>query len=231
MKIEEASATREKIRFKPGNMLYPVPAVMVTCGRHDGESNIITIAWAGTVCSNPPMVSISVRPDRYSYHLIKETGAFAVNLVTEPLTRAMDYCGVRSGRDHDKWKECSLTPVPAETIDCPLIEESPVNIECKVVSEHALGSHHMFLAEVTAVQVDGRYMDERGKFDLNAAGLVAYSHGTYFSLGEQLGTFGYSVKKTPAKKAAVKKKMDAKKMTEKKAAAKKTVAKKIHKKQ
>ena len=196
MKIEEASATREKIRFKPGNMLYPVPAVMVTCGRHDGESNIITIAWAGTVCSNPPMVSISVRPDRYSYHLIKETGAFAVNLVTEPLTRAMDYCGVRSGRDHDKWKASGLTPVKAPNLaKAPAVAESPVWIECRVKQILELGSHDMFLADVVGVHADEALFEENGRLDLGKAGLITYSHGEYFLLGDKIGTFGWSVKR------------------------------------
>ncbi len=192
----------ERISFKPGNMLYPLPAVMVSCGEYGGESNIITVAWTGTVCSDPPMVYISVRPSRYSFSMIQKTREFVINLVTEDLARAMDYCGVRSGRDHDKWKECRLTPLPAETVRCPLIAEAPVNIECKVISRTELGSHHMFLAKVTSVKADKKYMDDRGRFDLQAAHLLLYSHGIYYGLGKELGSFGYSVKKPPGKKRA-----------------------------
>lgn len=192
----------ERISFKPGNMLYPLPAVMVSCGEYGGKSNIITVAWTGTVCSDPPMVYISVRPSRYSFSMIQKTREFVINLVTEDLARAMDYCGVRSGRDHDKWKECRLTPLPAETVRCPLIAEAPVNIECKVISSTDLGSHHMFLAKVTSVKADKRYMDDRGRFDLQAAHLLSYSHGIYYGLGKELGSFGYSVKKPAGKKRA-----------------------------
>ena len=181
--------------WKPGNMLYPVPAVMVTCKREGGQPNIITIAWAGTVCSSPAMVSISVRPERYSYDIIKASGEFVINLVTEKLTFATDYCGVKSGRDIDKFKATGLHTCPGLTVATPGIAESPVNIECKVKEVIPLGSHHMFLAEVTGVQVDEAYMNENGKFELNQLGLVAYSHGEYLSLGKQLGTFGYSVRK------------------------------------
>ena len=181
--------------WKPGNMLYPIPAVMVSCGRPKENPNIITIAWAGTICSSPAMVSISVRPERYSYQIIKETGEFVINLVTEQLVYAADYCGVRSGRDVDKYKEMKLTPYPSQMIQAPGIKESPVNIECRVTERKPLGSHDMFLAEVVSVSVDERYMDEKGKFHLNDTGLVAYSHGEYFGLGEKLGSFGYSVRK------------------------------------
>ena len=189
-----------KISFKPGNMLYPLPAVMVSCGRLDGESDIITVAWAGTICSDPPMVSISVKPERYSHHFIKESGEYVINLVTEDFVKAMDYCGVRSGRDKDKWKETGLTKAASKTVSCPSVAQSPVNIECKVKKVVPLGSHDMFMAEVTAVRVDGRYMNDKGAFDLNASKLVTYSHGKYFGLGKQLGTFGYSVKKPVSKK-------------------------------
>lgn len=182
--------------WKPGNMLYPLPAVMVSAAARNGESNILTIAWTGTVCTNPPMVYISVRPERYSYHMIKETGEFVINLTTRELTRAADYCGVRSGRDTDKWKECGLTAEKAVSLEyAPVIAEAPVNIECRVKSIQELGSHHMFLAEVTAVQADEKYMDENGRFDLTGTGLIAYSHGEYLDLGKKLGTFGYSVRK------------------------------------
>lgn len=181
--------------FKPGNMLYPLPVVMVSCKRQNEKANIVTIAWAGTVCSSPAMVSISVRPERYSYDIIKETGEFVINLVTEDLAYATDYCGVKSGRDVDKFKEMKLHECPGVNVKAPGIAESPVNIECKVKQIIPLGSHDMFLAEVVGVQVDDKYMDETGKFNLNSTGLVAYSHGEYFNLGEKIGKFGYSVKK------------------------------------
>ena len=178
-------------------MLYPLPAVMVSVRGKNGEDNIITVAWAGTVCTNPPMVSISVRPERYSYQMIKESGAFVINLTTEDLCYATDYCGVRSGRDVDKFKEMKLTKVEAEEISAPMIGESPVNIECKVEQVLELGSHHMFLAKVVAVHADEAYMDERGRFDLNRAKPIVYSHGEYFGIGKKQGTFGWSVKKKP----------------------------------
>ena len=185
-----------KQTWKPGNMLYPVPAVMVSCQREGGKPNIITVAWAGTICSDPAMLSISVRKNRYSYDIIKETKEFVVNLTTEELAKATDWCGVRSGRDVDKWKEMGLTRGKSETLQySPCIKESPVNIECKVDQILELGSHHMFTAKVQAVQVDDRYMQENGKFDLASSRLLTYSHGEYYSLGKKLGTFGYSVKK------------------------------------
>ena len=162
--------------WKAGNMLYPVPAVMVSCNREGEKPNIITVAWAGTVCTNPAMLSISVRPERYSYDIIKETKEFVVNLTTKELTYATDYCGVRSGRDVDKFAEMKLTPQPSQKIKAVGIAESPVNIECKVVEIKELGSHHLFLAEVVGVTVEDSYMDEKGKFHLNDIGLVAYSH-------------------------------------------------------
>ena len=185
-----------KINFKSGNMLYPLPAVLISCGDIDGESNLFTVAWAATVCTNPPMVSISVRPERYSYDMIRRQKEFVINLTTKDLVKATDWCGVRSGRDVDKWSEMHLTRGNAQTlIYAPIIEESPVNIECQVVKVEELGSHHMFLAKVTGVQVDDRFMQDNGKFALNKTGLLAYSHGEYFDLGKSLGTFGYSVKK------------------------------------
>ena len=186
-----------KQNWKPGNMLNPVPAVMVSVTDKAGNNNIITVAWAGTVCTNPHMLSISVRPERFSYNMIKETGEFVVNLTTEELLRACDYCGVKSGRDVDKFKEMNLTAAPAVHLKgAPIIAESPVNIECKVKDVLELGSHHMFIAEVAGVQVSEKYMNETGKFELNKLGLVAYSHGEYFELGEKIGKFGYSVKKS-----------------------------------
>lgn len=190
----------KKQLWKPGNMLYPVRAVMVSCGDKNGNKNIITIAWAGTICSDPAMVSISVRPERYSYDMIRNSGEFVINLTTKDLTYATDWCGVKSGRDLDKFKEMKLTAGKAQTLTyAPIIEESPVNIECKVRDVRELGSHHMFIAEVTGVQVSEKHMNETGKFELNQTGLVAYSHGEYFELGEKLGKFGYSVAKTKKK--------------------------------
>ncbi len=184
-----------KQSWKPGNMLYPVPVVMISCGKKDETPNIITVAWAGTICSDPVMVSISVRKERHSHSIIKETGEFVINLVTKDLTFATDYCGVKSGRDVDKFKEMKLTPINIEGVECPAIAESPLNLACKVKEIKELGSHDMFIAEVTGVTVDEKYMAESGKFELNSANLVAYSHGEYFELGEKLGKFGYSVKK------------------------------------
>ena len=188
-----------KYAFKPGNMIYPVPAVLVSAADREGNTNIFTAAWTGTICTNPPMAYISVRPERYSYHMIRETGEFVINLTTKELARAADYCGVRSGRDVDKWKEMKLTPVKGREVSVPLIGESPVNIECRVTEVKELGSHHMFLAQVVAVSVDEAYMDENGRFDLNASGLIAYSHGQYRELGEDLGGFGFSVQKNAKK--------------------------------
>ena len=189
-----------KRQFKPGNMLYPLPAVMVSVADKEGNSNIITVAWAGTVCTNPPMLSISVRPERYSYHMLRETGEFVVNLTTEELAHATDYCGVRSGRDTDKWKDCGLTREKASKVSVPLIKECTGNLECRVGSVDELGSHHMFLAEIVAVDVDDAYMDEKDTFHLSRAKLLTYSHGRYYGLGECLGSFGYSVKKPVSRK-------------------------------
>lgn len=187
--------------WRAGNMLYPLPAVMVSCARPDEKPNIITLAWAGTTCSSPAMVSISIRPERYSYDIIKETGEFVINLTTERLVRATDYCGVRSGRDVDKFKEMKLTPGQSVHVAAPYIEESPVNIECRTMQILELGSHHMFVAEVLGVNVDEQYLDKNGKFQLNKAGLMVYSHGEYFGLGKNIGKFGYSVqRRKPAKK-------------------------------
>ena len=184
-----------KISFKPGNMLYPLPAVMVSVADKAGNTNIITVAWTGTICTNPPMLSVSVRPNRFSHHMIMETGEFVVNLTTKELAYATDYCGVKSGREVDKWKEMKLTPIPSEVVKAPGIGESPVNIECKVTEIKKLGSHDLFLAEVVAVHVDEHYMDERGGFHLADAEPIVYCHGEYFDLGKKIGKFGYSVKK------------------------------------
>ena len=185
----------KKQTWRAGNMLYPVPAVMVSCARKGEKPNIITVAWAGTVCSDPAMVSISVRKERYSHDIIKETGEFVINLTTRKLTRATDYCGVKSGRDVDKFADMHLTAAPSVKIEAPAIAESPVNIECKVREIKPLGSHSMILADVVGVTIDDTLLDEKGKFELNKSGLFSYSHGEYFLLGRKLGTFGYSVKK------------------------------------
>ena len=184
-----------KQHWKAGNMLNPVPAVMVSLADKAGNANIITVAWAGTICTNPPMLSISVRPERYSYDSLVKTGEFVVNLTTEDLVKACDFCGVKSGRDVDKYKTLGLTPLKMQHVSAPGISESPVNIECKVVEVKELGSHSMFIAEVLGVTVDDEYMDENGKFNINDTGLVMYSHGEYFALGQKLGKFGYSIKK------------------------------------
>ncbi len=187
----------QKQEWKPGNMLYPVPVVMVSCAKEGEKPNIVTVAWTGTICSDPVMVSISVRPERHSYRIIRDTGEFVINLTTKELTYATDWCGVKSGRDVDKFAEMKLTAGTAKHLNyAPIIEESPVNLECRVTEVKELGSHHMFLAEVVGVQVSGKYMDASGKFELNSTDLVAYSHGEYFVLGEKLGKFGYSVKKS-----------------------------------
>lgn len=187
--------------WKPGNMLYPLPAVMVSAGDKEGNKNILTVAWTGTICTNPAMVYISVRPERHSYQMIRDTGEFVINLTTEKLAKVTDYCGVRSGRDVDKWKDTGLTPGKPESLKyAPIIEECPVNIECRVTEIKELGSHHMFLAEVKAVQVDDAYMNKADKFELNKTGLLAYSHGEYLGLGKSLGTFGYSVRKKAGRK-------------------------------
>ncbi len=186
--------------WRAGNMLYPLPAVMVSCKRPGEKPNIITVAWTGTVCSSPAMVSISVRPDRYSYDIIKETGEFVINLTTEKLARVTDYCGVRSGRDVDKFAEMNLTAGRSVHVEAPYIEECPVNIECRVQQILELGSHHMFIAEVLGVDIDDRYLDEKGKFRLNEANPIVYSHGEYFGIGRKLGSFGYSVRRKQKKK-------------------------------
>lgn len=184
-----------KQHWKAGNMLNPVPAVMVSVSDGNGKNNIITVAWAGTICTNPPMLSISVRPERYSYEMIKSTKEFVVNLTTKDLVRACDYCGVTSGRDVDKFEKMKLTPIKLPNVSVPEIKESPVNIECRVKKIEELGSHTMFIADVVGVTVDDEYMDEKGKFNINDTGLVMYSHGEYFVMGEKLGKFGYSIKK------------------------------------
>lgn len=186
--------------WKPGTMLYPLPVVMVSCGDINGDKNIITIAWTGTVNSDPAMTYVSIRPNRHSYDMIKESGEFIINITTEDLVYATDFCGVRSGRDIDKFKEMKLTPEKAFNVKCPAIKESPVNIECKVTEIKDLGTHSMFLANVVGVMADGKYMDESGKFRFEDCNPICYSHGEYFSLGNYLGKFGYSVAKTDEKR-------------------------------
>lgn len=180
-------------------MIYPLPAVLVSCGATPEEYNMLTVAWTGTICSDPAMCYISVRPERHSYDIIKRTGEFVINLTTESLARATDWCGVRSGKDYNKWQEMGLTPAPASVVKAPLIEQSPVCIECRVKQVIPLGTHDMFIAEVVNVAVDEQYLDEKGKFDMVRAGLMAYSHGEYFTLGKSLGHFGWSVRKKKGK--------------------------------
>ncbi len=201
---ERNSVSREE--WKPGNMLYPVPAVMVSCCRPEETPNIITVAWTGTICSDPPMVSVSLRKERYSYDIIRDTGQFVINLVNQELVRAADYCGVKSGREVDKFREMRLTPFASRHILAPGIAESPVCLECQVTERLSLGSHDLFLAEILGVSVDKKYLDEKGKFHLNHCGLTAYSHGEYYALGQKLGSFGYSVRKNKAKRTGKTKK-------------------------
>lgn len=184
----------ERETWKPGTFVYPVPAVLVSCG-DDSVSNVLTVAWTGTICTDPAMTYISVRKERYSYDIIKRTGEFVINLTNEDLAYATDFAGVKSGKNIDKFKELNLTKIKASKISVPMIKESPVNIECKVKEIKELGSHDMFLAEVVAINVDPKYIDENGKFDMEKCKLMAYSHGEYFSLGKKLGKFGFSVKK------------------------------------
>lgn len=185
-----------KQNWKPGTMIYPLPAVLVSCGSSIERSNLLTVAWTGTVCTNPAMCYISVRPERFSYPMIKETMEFTINLTTEDMARATDWCGVKSGRDFDKWKETGLTPAKGVAVGCPYVEESPLSIECRVKTVIPLGSHDMFLAEVVNVIADQRFIDpESGAFDLAAAKLINYTHGQYFTQGQPIGRFGWTVKK------------------------------------
>lgn len=186
----------DKESWKPGTMIYPLPAVLVTCGATPDEWNMVTVAWTGTVCTNPAMCYISLRPERHSYPIIERNMEFTINLTTAAMTHATDWAGVRSGKDYNKWEETGLTPLPGEKVLSPTIAESPLSIECKVKSITPLGSHSMFLAEVLNVRADRKYLDkETGVFSLEKAGLMAYSHGHYYELGKMIGKFGYSVKK------------------------------------
>lgn len=185
-----------KVNWKPGTLIYPLPAVLVSCGEREEEYNLVTVAWTGTVCTDPPMCYISLRRERHSYDIIRRTGEFVINLTTEELARATDWCGVKSGRDCDKFREMGLTPAPGVAVKAPVVAEAPLSIECRVRQILPLGSHDMFLAEVVNVQADDRYIDpETGRFSLEAARPIVYSHGNYFRLGELLGHFGWSVRR------------------------------------
>ncbi len=188
----------KKVMWKPGTFLYPLPAVMVSCGTME-KSNIITVAWTGIINTNPAMVYISVRPTRHSYNMIKEQGEFVINLTNRKLARATDWCGVKTGAKVDKFKEMNLHKQKANFVKCPMIEESPVSVECKVKEIKELGSHHMFVAEVLAINADEKYIDEKGAFDISKCDLIAYSNGHYYELGKKIGKFGYSVQKKKKK--------------------------------
>ena len=183
-----------KVTWKPGTFLYPLPVVMVSCGTME-KSNIITVAWTGILNTNPATVYIAVRPSRYSYHLIKEEGEFVINLTNKNLVRATDWCGVKTGSQVDKFKEMKLTKEKANFVKCPMIKESPVSVECKVREIQEMGSHHIFIADVLAIDADRQYIDENGAFDISKCDLIAYANGHYYALGKKLGKFGFSVQK------------------------------------
>lgn len=187
-----------KVEWKPGTFIYPIPAVMVSCGNME-NSNIMTVAWTGILNTNPAMCYISVRPERYSYNLIKDLKEFAINLTNEKLVYATDWCGVKSGKDYDKFKEMNLTKEKANHISCPLIKESPVSVECRVKEIRDLGSHHMFIAEVLCINADEKYINEKGAFDISKCDLIAYANGGYYSLDKKIGKFGFSVEKKKKK--------------------------------
>ena len=192
--------TMAKQNWKPGNMVYPLPAALISCGDMAGKMNLLTVSWLGTICTDPPMCYISVRPERYSYDMIKQSGEFVINLTTADIAKATDWCGVKSGRDHDKFKESGLTPAAATIVKCPIVVEAPISIECKVKEIKSLGSHDMFIADVVNIIADDRYIDpETGAFNLAASGVMAYSHGNYYSLGKRIGKFGWSVMKDKTK--------------------------------
>ena len=187
-----------KVMWKPGTFVYPIPAVMVSCGTME-KSNIITVAWTGTINTDPAMAYISVRPSRYSYNIIKKQKEFVINLTTKDLTRATDWCGVKTGAKVAKFKEMNLHKEKADFVQCPMIKESPVSIECRVKEIKELGSHHMFIAEVLAIHADNKYIDEKGAFDISKCDLVAYANGGYYALGKKVGKFGFSVQKKKKK--------------------------------
>lgn len=185
-----------KQNWKPGTLVYPLPAVMVSCGSTPDEYNILTVSWTGTICTNPPMCYISVRPERHSYEIIRRNMEFVINLTTEELAQQTDWCGVRSGKDYDKFAEMNLTPAKAVMVQAPIIAESPLSIECRVKEIVSLGSHDMFIADVVNVQADQSLIDpETDRFQLEKANLLAYSHGHYYALGKEIGKFGWAVKK------------------------------------
>jgi len=189
-----------KQNWKPGNMVYPLPAALISCGDINGKMNLLTVSWLGTLCTDPPMCYISVRPERYSHDIIKQSGEFVINLTTTDIAEATDWCGVKSGRDHDKFKESGLTPASASKVKCPVVAEAPISIECVVKEINSLGSHDMFIADVVNIMADDRFIDpETGAFSLAASGIMAYSHGTYYSLGKRIGKFGWSVMKDKTK--------------------------------
>lgn len=193
-----------KQNFKPGTMIYPLPAVLVSCGATPDDYNVLTVSWTGTICSNPPMCYVSIRPERYSYDIIKRTGAFVINLTNRDLEYATDFCGVKSGRECNKFEMAKLTPQKSEFVDAPIILEAPVSIECRVVDVKPLGSHDMFIAEVVNVVVDDSYMQENGQLDMAAMNLLAYNHGQYFDVSNPRGFFGWSIRKKKKLKRDIK---------------------------
>lgn len=190
-----------KLQWKPGTLLAPAPPALVSCGTMEAH-NVLTVAWTGIVCSEPPMTYVSIRPERYSHHMILERGEFVINLPTQAIVRATDLCGVKSGRDGDKFALAGLTAEPSALVAAPGIGECPVSLECRVREVLHLGSHDMFLSDIVAVDVDPGYVDEKGALHLEKAGLLAYAHGGYYGLGRQLGTFGFSVRKKPVRRGA-----------------------------
>ena len=199
-KINNKTMKYNKQQWKPGTLIYPLPAVLISCGETEEEYNMLTVAWVGTICTNPAMCYISVRPERHSYDIIKRTKSFVINLTNEDMSRATDWCGVRSGKDYNKFQEMHLTPQKAQKVSAPIILESPLSIECEVIEIKELGSHHMFIANVVNVQADERYIDPAtDEFRLSDAKLIAYSHGHYYKLGEEIGKFGWSVRKNKKK--------------------------------
>ena len=199
-KVNDKIMKYNKQQWKPGTLIYPLPAVLISCGETEEEYNMLTVAWVGTICTNPAMCYISVRPERHSYDIIKRTKSFVINLTNEDMARATDWCGVRSGKDYNKFQEMHLTPQKAQKVSAPIILESPLSIECEVIEIKELGSHHMFIANVANVQADDRYIDPAtDEFRLSDAKLIAYSHGHYYKLGEEIGKFGWSVRKNKKK--------------------------------
>ncbi|MFV0521619.1 MAG: flavin reductase family protein [Mangrovibacterium sp.] len=194
--MKDASKEYKKQDWKPGTMVYPLPAVLVSCGENPAEHNLITISWTGTICTNPPMCYISVRPSRHSYDIIKRTGEYVINITTEEMAQATDWCGVKSGKDYDKFAEMGLTKMNASVVNCPIVAESPISIECRVKDIVSLGTHDMFISEVVNVIADERYLDaDTGAFSLKASDPITYVHGHYFKIGKPIGKFGWSVQK------------------------------------